>query len=391
MALRYAVATGNWSNTATWDGGTLPTSADDVYANNFTVTIDQNITVLSLRNTAGAPAVAGGIFILTNGITVNTTGTGLVAGSATLIEFNLASPNVATVNCTLLNASLGNNNAGAILLSGTGTLNFNSNFQSAGFSLTTIFRISNNGTLNIVGNCLSYITNSGNAIGITAISATLNWTGNMPSDYRNQNNWGFIAGPGNNVAGVRTTSTINVTGNLRNSDTAGQGAGILSDGICNVIGILTPISQGGTFPGVISGGAGSNISVLGVITSNTNRNLGVFTTGILTVSGQLNCINEGFPISATRLRLTNATPTQITFQTDVVATNKTLYEPGTSLGNPAVTDVRNGVTYADGTLTGSLQIPPSGSVALGVPVDDGVGTAMISITDMGALLASYIV
>ena len=103
MALRYAVASGNWSDTATWNGGTLPTSADDVYSNNFTVTIDQNITVLSLRNTAGSPAVAGGKFVLTNGITVNATGTGLVAGSTILIEFNLASPNIATVNYTLLN------------------------------------------------------------------------------------------------------------------------------------------------------------------------------------------------------------------------------------------------------------------------------------------------
>lgn len=389
MALRYAVANGNWSNTATWDGGTLPASADDVYSNNFTVTVDQNATVLSLRNTAGAPAVAGGRFLLTNGITVNANGTGLVAGSTILIEFNLPSPNVATVNYTLLNASLSNSNSGSLLLSGTGTLNFNGNFQATSGVTTTIFRISANGILNIVGDCLSYIMNSGNAIGITAVSATLNWTGNMPSDYRNQNNWGFIAGPGNNVAGVRTTSTINVTGNLRNSDTAGQAAGILTDGICTVIGILTPISQGGIFPGVISGGAGSNILVLGVISSNTNRNLGVFTTGILTVSGQINCINEGFPISATRLRLTNATSTQITFQTDVVSTNKTLYEPGTELGNPAITDVRTGVSYASGSLTGTLDVPSASSVAVGVPVDNTTGTAIISISDMGALLASY--
>jgi hypothetical protein len=385
MALRYAVANGNWSNSTTWNGGTLPTSADDVYSNNFTVTIDQNITVLSLRNTAGSPAVAGGKFVLTNGIIVDANGTGLVAGSAVLIEFNLNSPNVATVNCTLLNASLGNSNAGAILLSGTGTLNFNSNFQSAGFSLTTIFRISNNGTLNIVGNCLSYITNSGNAIGITAISATLNWTGNMPNDYRNQNNWGFIAGPGNNVAGVRTTSTINVTGNLINSDTSGQGSGILTDGICNIIGTITPKSQ----TGVINGGAGSNISITGVINSNSNRNLAIATLGALTVSGQINCINQGFPISATRFILANAASTQITFQTDVSGVDKTLYEPGTALGNPAVTDVRDGVTYASGALTGTLKVPPASSVAVGVPVDNTVGTAIISITDMGALLASY--
>jgi hypothetical protein len=40
MAVRYAVANGNWSNPATWDGGTLPGNGDDVYANGKTVTID---------------------------------------------------------------------------------------------------------------------------------------------------------------------------------------------------------------------------------------------------------------------------------------------------------------------------------------------------------------
>lgn len=50
MATRFAIGNGNWSNTATWDGGALPLSDDVIFANNFTVTIDQDITVGSLRN-----------------------------------------------------------------------------------------------------------------------------------------------------------------------------------------------------------------------------------------------------------------------------------------------------------------------------------------------------
>jgi hypothetical protein len=62
MAERWAVATGNWSNTATWNGGTLPGSTDDVYANGFTVTINQDVTANSLKTIAGTTAVAGGTF-----------------------------------------------------------------------------------------------------------------------------------------------------------------------------------------------------------------------------------------------------------------------------------------------------------------------------------------
>jgi len=57
MPTRFAIANGNWSNTAIWDSNSLPTSADDVHANGFTVNIDQNINVLTLRNTASPVAL----------------------------------------------------------------------------------------------------------------------------------------------------------------------------------------------------------------------------------------------------------------------------------------------------------------------------------------------
>lgn len=50
MATRFATATGNWSNTAIWDGGTLPLSDDTVHPNGFTVTIDQDITISGFNN-----------------------------------------------------------------------------------------------------------------------------------------------------------------------------------------------------------------------------------------------------------------------------------------------------------------------------------------------------
>jgi len=383
MALRYAVANGNWSSTATWNGGTLPTSADDVYSNNFTVTVDQNVTVLSLRNTAGAPAVAGGIFLLINGVNVNATGTGLVNNSVTttLIDFTLNSPNSATVTSTNISGSGGNPNStnAVVRLSGTGTLTLNSNWLLN----NTVVAILANGIFNLNGSGghASGVTTQ-NGINITAATATLNWVGNMT--FVGTNSWSYISNNGGFV-----TSTINIIGNIKGSDTQ-QGSGVATNGVLNVTGTVSaaPSSTSGS---AILGGSGSTVTVNGITQSNNSRVLAISSTGLLTISGQIICVNEGYPISCTRTRLSNSLPTQITFQTDSVGVNKTLYQPGTSLGNPAVTDVRNGTTYASGALTGTLKVPSASSVAVGVPVDNTTGTAMISVTDMGALLASYIV
>lgn len=53
--LRVAVASGNWSNTATWNGGVLPAAGDTVASNGFTVTIDQNVNISLISNGVLSP------------------------------------------------------------------------------------------------------------------------------------------------------------------------------------------------------------------------------------------------------------------------------------------------------------------------------------------------
>lgn len=52
MAVRVAIASGNWSNPAIWNGGVLPAAGDVVASNTYTITINQNINVDSITNTA---------------------------------------------------------------------------------------------------------------------------------------------------------------------------------------------------------------------------------------------------------------------------------------------------------------------------------------------------
>ena len=56
MGLKVAVANGNWSNPAIWEGGTLPTTTDIVAANSYTVNIDQSVTVECLTNIVHPPS-----------------------------------------------------------------------------------------------------------------------------------------------------------------------------------------------------------------------------------------------------------------------------------------------------------------------------------------------
>jgi hypothetical protein len=76
MALRAAIANGNWSNPAIWNDSVLPSAGDVVASNNFTVTINQNINVDSLTNAATAP------IIITPVMTSNTTPSGIASASS---------------------------------------------------------------------------------------------------------------------------------------------------------------------------------------------------------------------------------------------------------------------------------------------------------------------
>jgi hypothetical protein len=84
------------------------------------------------------------------------------------------------------------------------------------------------------------------------------------------------------------------------------------------------------------------------------------------------------PTSGTGIRLKKLGSNVAVFNFCDTAGAKTLIDATQNAAMPAATDVRSGVSYASGALSGSCAVPAAGSVALAVPVDATTGTATLT-------------
>jgi hypothetical protein len=329
MALRYAVATGNWSNTATWDGGTLPTVGDDVHANGFTVAINQDITVNKISTKAQSPAVSGGLFT--------------IAAPSLGERYIVANIEAGSSNCCRID----NGNGFTYI---TGNIYGGDVASASGLALNSTISDSSRQPV-ITGNI--YGGTAANTHGISA-RADRSY---QPTIY------------GNIEAGV-----------------VGLGVALsLSQGVNNVVTIYGNVKAAGG-EGIVAPRA---ICFGSVEASNTFH--GIRTPFDAYISGIMKNVAGYWAVYSPKIFINTSGSMEFTLNEQTTDNDITLYSQDL-FSSPSGSDVRDGITYgAGGALTGSLAVPPSGSVALGVPVDDGVGTAMISITDMGALLASYII
>jgi hypothetical protein len=389
MALRYAVATGNWSNTATWDGGTLPTAADDVFSNNFTVTIDGTFTVLSIRNTLNAVPVilAGGQFRFANGGNLTCTATqAIFVGSTTpTLEMNLASPNTATFNGSVFTLA-GSASYNAIRLSNSGTLNCNGNYNiDSTVAGRAIISVTSTGTLNVVGDLSSTSSGSSNP-NITTISmataGTVNITGNVTTGTNNSTNSATI-----NVS----SGTLNITGNT----TANISPAVNLSGTV-IYTQIGNVNASTTQAAIFNNNAAATISVTGIITAgsgapaiNSSFALGSgYGSGtFVKVSG--NVVNSSNVMAIVAPRVTIDTNTSSWLFQISTGGNRTLYAAGVALGNPATNNVRFGTTYgASSELTGTLRVPSAANVLSGVLVDATTGTLLMTPADFWNYLIS---
>jgi hypothetical protein len=149
MPARKATASGKWSQSI-WD--VTPGVGDDVFANGFTVEIDQNVNVGSLRTTvSGSYAVAGGTFNVLQPYTVTASGGGVIAGTTTSLAVSTSGFDFARVVGPVFGgssaAAYGVSNAGIGGVTITGTISGGSNATAYGIFNNSVGTVVINGNL----------------------------------------------------------------------------------------------------------------------------------------------------------------------------------------------------------------------------------------------------
>jgi len=395
MPTIYATQSGNWSNPSTWVGGVVPTSVDDVFSNNRTITIDVDITAITLRNTSNvSPAITqGGSFVVSGGsgtrnITLTGTASLLVTGvnggfasaALPLLNITATASAITNINANLVGGVANSNNGVGVVINGNSTVNITGRVgQTNQFGNALLSQFSGS-TINIVGSVFG--TPGGNGISITQ-PTTVTITGNVTGS-------SISSGPGITVT---STATINVTGNVfGGANLAAQGINTaVSGSTVNVTGNLT----GGTGEALGDNGGTTNaFNITGNCFSSSSRPavVGLGTT-LITINGNMVNTSNVNAVYAQRMRISPSAAQSWTFQTS--GSDRQLLTTNAFTDYPSVNDVRFGVTYSNlGSLTGAARIPDPNSVLFGVLVGPTASGLAISsraqfITDMGALLAAY--
>ena len=327
MAIRYAVANGNWSNVATWDGGTtLPGAGDDVYADGKTVTIDQNITVNSINSTQRSGGTNGGYFT-PNSSCANITAN-IISGLTTCLVSTISGS--LTINGNITGGTNNNSNGFTHNNTGLGTITINGNISGAIGGLNGVGVSFNGNHLYVNGNITSgALIYNGYGLSITGGSCSV--VGDI------------IAAAGNNTSNfgiyITTTGTVDITGDLYSGNYQNNYALYLaSSATVNVTGNLIT----NQVPAIYSAGSGI-INVLNDITVlGTNTQIYNASTGTINVVGNLYGSVSATP--STRHIIYNASTGNINITGDII-----MYDVGTS---------QNGLIYNVGagkvTVTGNL-------------------------------------
>jgi len=384
MADKFPTANDVWSNAANWNGGTLPQAGDDVYADGKTITIDQDVTVATIRNTQRSGGTNGGGFILNATRTINCT-TIIGNNTASCVVFSAVTPNAAAINANITGGTAGGLNT--VAQTGTGSLTITGNITGGtgahGVGLAAA------GTLNVIGNITGGVASGGqnvNGLNISVagiVTVTGNVTGGPTVSSNHASGIGIVAG---------VNATLTVTGTVSGADGGlGQNHGIDQGG--GTVTVNGNVFAGG---GSVNSNGLRNSSTAGVVTvtmingdvtaSATSNGITVNANAAarLTVFGNLQCSTNGRAAVGTGIFTIHTTAAVIhryrTQSGGSISAERSLGTSNSTVASdfqPDEDDVREGTVYAS-TRTGTLAVPPPSSVGVGVPTDNTVGTAAVT-------------
>ena len=441
MAFRWAISSGNWSNTAIWNNGAVlgvPTASDIASCNNFNVVIDTNVNVTLLTNALSGSITTpgGGQYFLNNGITITAAGTGSTPGiwpfapqaSGSLIVISGSNSASISGSMRMPGAQFAGGGQGfGITMSATSSLTISGSVSGIAFSNgNQAITHASIGTLRIFGTVEGApgqgAVNNAHCI-VTSNTGVTNITGDVY-------HWGFNTNAANSPIFLATaahtliitgsvyqgdfaTATINnssgnsnifISGSLIGRTTGGQVTIFkATTGNITVIGNIIGQSAGGnnishTSTGTItiSGsiekrGAGIPISTTGASTTIVTENLfysgsitgpiisSTSTSGLVRVATMGVGFNTFNPIYSPRIQLiSNSTPTY-TLSSDTFPRNVTFYDAAFTSSLPSQTNVRSGSLYGGSNeFSGSMIVPSTSSVRYGVPVDNTTGSATLT-------------
>jgi hypothetical protein len=403
MADVRAVANGNFNTGATWNTGTVPTAADDVYSNTFTVNVDVSFTVLTLRSTAGTGITAGGSFNFnTAGVTGTVTSSSpLVPGATNLIQV--------TATTGTVTISLGGNVttravASDILINYSGNCNLNltgTNFNGGGASSSSCINKTSAGLITITGN-----VNGGNAGANSGAQSFVSTNGNTVII---GNVTGGIGAGGSHRGVNQSAGTLTITGNVTGGQSVGNNQGVLFSGTSLTV---NGTILGGTASVGIETSAPIN-NVIGNVTGGINIGIATSLANIINVTGTVTA-----SATAPAIQSTNANG-QVYLNGNMVNNNgkmaiyapivwldannttsaafftsggspRTLYSEDTFPNMPAEADTRDNIVYGPGSgLRGTLKMPAAADTRNGVVYDNGTtGTALFTtatlLSEMGS-------
>jgi hypothetical protein len=413
MALRYAVQNGNWSNPATWDGGTLPGDGDDVYTDGKVVTIDIDLVgqyrpaSLYARNRGGG--TNGGYFNVNTTRQIGEPGYPVYVYGPDVNNYSHGCIDFSATSATLTvygEITGGSGYCYGIYNSSTGTVTVTGNVIGGSGEYSYGIRNSSSGTVTVTGNATggsgSYACGTSNNSTGTII-VTGNITGGSGGSAYGIVNWGsgtvtvtgnVSGGINGNAYGINNTSLgiVTINGSVRPTATS-QNANAVWNNSTGYI-IINGDVYGGRGNAAVYANNGY-IRINGDLkwdeTYSNAPAVGTTFTGFIILNGKIRHHYGttgyfGYTLCTGRVLLYNGKTSLTEYAESATGgmevTGNPIYHYGESLLNfnhPSESDVRFGVTYGpDNQYTGSCRVPPPQSVAYGVPVDDTTGTAALT-------------